>query len=78
MFAMSELGGDSIKLSKEQSEIIYNASYLCSLHSDLYRSLVSNGTNFWDIRDDKESLSFITKELQRILKQHNPNHKPEI
>ena len=78
MFAMSELGGDSIKLSKEQSEIIYNASYLCSLHSDLYRSLVCNGTNLWDIRDDKESLSFITKELQRILKQHNPNHKPEI
>ena len=78
MFAMSELGGYSIKLSKEQSEIIYNASYLCSLHSDLYRSLVFNGTNLWDIRDDKESLSFITKELQRIFKQHNPNHKPEI
>lgn len=81
MYAMSPSGGESIQMTKEQSEVIYNSSYLCSLHSELYRNLISEKTDFWEFsRDyDNQDTWFMAKgDIIAVLKEHNPKEKPDI
>ena len=79
MFATSSAGGDSIALSKEQSEVIYTASYLCATHSELYRNLIEDTTDFWELshdQDDKELFGLVKNEIKQVLKTHDPRTKP--
>jgi plasmid replication initiation protein len=79
MFATPFSGGDSIPLSKEQSEVIYNASYLCSLYSEIYRDLIQTNMDFWDLAREeefKELFGIIKNEIKQVLKTHDPRIRP--
>jgi plasmid replication initiation protein len=79
MYATAADGGDSISLSKERSEIIYNASYLCSLHSELYRNLVEDTTDFWELshnQEEKELFGVVKNEIKQVLSEYDARTKP--
>jgi plasmid replication initiation protein len=79
MYATPSSGGDAVQLTKEQSELIYNASYLCSLHSEIYRELISDIQNFWELAKDNENKEFfrvVDNEIISVLKKFDPRHKP--
>jgi plasmid replication initiation protein len=79
MYATPSSGGDAVQLTKERSELIYNASYLCSLHSEIYRELISDIQNFWELAKDNENKEFfgvVDNEIISVLKKFDPRHKP--
>jgi plasmid replication initiation protein len=79
MFAMPQKGGFSEDMSKEHSQIIYNASYLCYTHSELYKNAIDNKINLLDMSQDfdkMEEFIEIKKEIMRVLTKHNPRENP--
>jgi len=81
IYANSNGGGMGITLSKEESEKIYEISYLCGLHSELYRNLIADETDFWDLFrnvNDKEFAKEVDAEIAYIVKEYyidTPSHK---
>ena len=72
VYAMGLQGGDSISLSKSEAEVVLNASYLGSTHSELYRDIVNDVTDFWEFSRDTEHKEFygiVTKEITSVLKE---------
>lgn len=77
MVAMAETGGESISLNKVQIETIFNASYLCSQYSEIYREFIEEKSNFWKLdEENKEYFGVLIYEINQVLKQHDPRQKP--
>lgn len=79
MYAISSTGGESKEMTKVQSELIYNASYLCSKHSEIYREFISSKSDFWELRKDTENKDYwkiIETEIITVLKEHDCRVKP--
>ena len=79
VYAMTSSGGNSIPLSTTQAEVILNASYLCATHSELYRELMSDTSDFWEFSKDDEHKEFFTmakQSINAVLKEFNPRIKP--
>jgi len=71
IYANSNGGGMGITLSKEESETIYKVSYLCSLHSELYRNLIADEIDFWDLfKNDREFAEEVNAEIAYIVKEY--------
>ena len=81
IYATSNSGGMGIILSKEESEKIYEISYLCGLHSELYRNLIADETDFLDLFRNVNDRGFakeVDAEIAYIVKEyysHAPPHK---
>ena len=80
IYAVDAGEGDIIDLNKQESEIIYNASYLCSLHSSIYRDIIANSDDFKDLLvNNKEFYDEVVKlEIKRVLTEYNAREKPLI
>jgi len=80
IYAVDAANGDIIDLNKQESEIIYNASYLCSLHSSIYRDIIANSDDFKDLfANNKEFYEEVVRvEINRVLKEQNAREKPLI
>jgi plasmid replication initiation protein len=79
IYATAPAGGDSINLTKAQATIIRNISYLCSIHSELYRELIENNTDFWEFKHDTENREFysvVIKSIQEVIKNNDVRSKP--
>jgi plasmid replication initiation protein len=79
MFAMPQKMGYSEKINKEQSQIIYNASYLCYQYSKLYKNAIDNRIDLFEMSqkfDKLEEFLEIKKEIMRVLSEHNPRENP--
>jgi plasmid replication initiation protein len=79
MFAMPQKMGYSEKINKEQSQIIYNASYLCYQYSKLYKNAIDNRIDLFEMSQNFDKLvEFveIQKEIVRVLSEHNPRENP--
>lgn len=58
-----------------------NISYLCSLHSGLYRDTISTNIDFYELSknaEDKEYYEDIKKEMMRVISQNDITQKPLI
>jgi hypothetical protein len=76
MYASDVNTNEIIYPNKSESEIIYKTSYLCSLHSDIYRDFIETEQDFYDKEvNDREYYDLIINELNRVLtdnaKQYN-------
>jgi len=80
IYAADAADGTIIDLNKQESEIIYNASFLCSLHSSIYRDIIANSEDFKDLFvNNKEFYEEVVRvELKRVLSDHNARDKPLI
>ena len=79
IYATAPAGGESINLTKSQATIIRNVSYLCSIHSELYRELIENNTDFWEFKHDTENREFysvVMKSIQEVIKNNDVRSKP--
>jgi len=59
--------------------VVHNASYLCATHSELYRNLIEDTIDFWELshnQDDQELFGVIKNEIKQVLKTHDPRIKP--
>ncbi len=81
LFAMPVDGGTAVSMTKIQSETIYNASYLCSLHSDIYRDFISTKSDIWELSKDLENKEYwgvLKTEIVKVLKENDCRIKPMI
>lgn len=81
MYAMPFEGGSSVAMTKTQSEVIYNASYLCSLHSEVYREFISTKSDIWELSKDYENKDYwgvVKNEIVRVLRENDCRIKPMI
>ncbi len=79
VFAMPDKGGISKKVSMQKAEIVLNASYLCSLYSEIYRDFISNKTDLWKLKEDGNDQYYcgiVMQEIAQIIKEHDPRIKP--
>jgi plasmid replication initiation protein len=71
IYANSNGGGMGITLSKKESETIYKISYLCSLHSELYRNLIADEIDFRDLfKNDMEFAKEVDAEIKQVIQKH--------
>jgi plasmid replication initiation protein len=79
VFAVPAIGGHSVTLSKGEAQTIYNLSYLCSKHSEIYRYTIENEADLWDIKlNDKDFFDVIIQEIKEVLREHDPKQPPLI
>jgi plasmid replication initiation protein len=79
VYATSFKGGNSINISSKQAEVILNASYLCATHSKIYRNLISDSINFWELSKDEEHKEFfkvVKNEIITTLSKFDARVKP--
>jgi hypothetical protein len=79
MYGTSLNGGDSIGIVKETSELIYNACYLCAIHSEVYRDFISSKGDIWELSKDyehKEYWGILKNNIVSVLKEHDFRSKP--
>jgi hypothetical protein len=68
--------GDTITLSQAKAEIIYNAVYLCSLHSDIFRKQIEVVEDFRELQQNKDFWGVLNSEIVLTLKENDPRVKP--
>jgi len=81
VYATSQKGGNSINLTKAQAQTIRNASYLCALHSELYRELIADNVDFWEFSkdtDNKEFFGIVIQSINSVLKEFDARAMPLI
>ena len=79
VFAVPAIGGHSVTLSKGEAQTIYNLSYLCSKHSEIYRYTIENEADLWDMKlNDKDFFGVVIGEIKEVLKEHDPKQPPLI
>ncbi len=79
IYAINSTGGDSLKVSKQTAQIIYHASYLCSLYSKNYREFISSGFDIFEFSKSKdENWKIMSKDIKKILKEHDCRQVPMI
>ncbi len=81
IFAMSSDGGYGKKVNKEMAEKALNASYLCSLYSEVYRDFIKNSEDIWEISRKlqyEKYWSVLGEEISNVLNEHDCRVKPII
>ncbi len=79
IYAINSAGGDSLKVSKQTAQIIYHASYLCSLYSKNYREFISSGFDIFEFaKSNDENWKIMSKDIRNILKEHDCRQVPMI
>lgn len=77
MVAMLPTGGEGVRLQKQQAEVVYNASYLCSQYSEIYREFVETQTDFWKLDEENPNyFGVLIKEIKSVTAEHSPRYKP--
>jgi len=79
VYATHHNGGYGKNLSKSKAQTILNASYLCALHSEIYREMLINKEDFFEMYENAEYIDLFnlaTKEIVEVLKKHNPREMP--
>jgi len=79
VFAMHRDGGYGKTLSKSKAQMILNTAYLCALHSEIYREMLINKEDFFEMYEKAEYIDLFNlavKEIIEVLKKHNPREMP--
>ena len=77
VYAMSLKGGESIRMSKNEAEVAMNAAYLGATHSDIYRDIINDTTDFWEFSRDTDAKEFygvVAKEISSVLNKYDPRN----
>ncbi len=79
IYAMENTGGYSLKVSKSQAEIIYNASYLCSKYNLKYRDFINRSNDMFQFaKNNNQEWKIMYNEMLEVFKKHDPKQRAMI